>query len=145
MNPDTTVHVGVLANFVQPLIDAILPLLWTAIGGYVASFLPGWVKTVLTDKNWQVVHSAALAAAQRYWAASTTSIATASIDVGSPGIARAANTAIDTIPKIAAALGVTPEAMEALIAAKLGQLQVQATSASVAPVVQAEDTRGPTP
>lgn len=141
MASENAILLGPLVELAKPLVEAVLPVVWTALAGYVASFLPGWLRTILEDKRWAVVHSAALAAAQRYWAEAEPTIVAARINVGSPGIARVANGAIGTIPKIATALGVTEDAMRDLVVAKIGQLQVQATMPALATPVEVDSPK----
>jgi hypothetical protein len=103
----------------------------TVVTPIIASKIYKMFGVRFTDAQWAVVHSAALAAAGKVWASADSSIVNARIDVGSPGIAAAAQAAIDAIPVVARTLGLEPDAMASLIVSKIGLLQSGVSSAAV--------------
>ena len=133
MDSTTTIALGALAHALQPYIVMTLESVLGIAFTYIVTQGARLIHVQITEAQWQVVHSAADAAAKRIWAAAEPSIATAKIDVRSPSIAIAAQAAIDTIPRIAAATGVTPDNLASLIVAKLGGFQV--ATAAPAPAV----------
>jgi hypothetical protein len=122
-SPTTSIEVGEVLLVIHPYMSALFSMIVTVVSPIVAGRVYQLFGVKFTDAQWAVVHSAALAAAGKFWAAADTSIAKAKIDVGSPGIAAAARSAIDTIPAVARAVGLTPEAMASLLVSKIGLLQ----------------------
>lgn len=122
-SPTTSIEVGEILLVIHPYMSALFSMIVTVVTPIVAGKVYQLFGVRFTDAQWAVVHSAALAAAGRFWASADTSIAKARIDVGSPGIAAAARSAIETIPDVARAVGLTPEAMASLLVSKIGLLQ----------------------
>jgi hypothetical protein len=133
-----SIDVGDVLLVIQPYFSALFSMIVTVATPIVASKFYQWFGVKFTDAQWAVAHSAALAAAGRFWAAADSSVAKAKIDVGSPEIAAAARNALATIPSVARTIGLTPEAMASLIVSKIGLLQsgasVSDSSASEPPV-----------
>lgn len=127
--PDASVRLGDFLLFIHPYVSAIFSMILTVLAPMIAAKVYRVFGVRLTDAQWAVAHSAALAAAGKFWAAADTSIARAKIDVGSPGIAAAAQGAIDAIPTVAQTIGLTPEAMASLVVSKIGLLQSAAAAA----------------
>jgi hypothetical protein len=119
----TSIEVGEILLVIHPYMSALFSMIVTVATPVVAGKVYQLFGVRFTDAQWAVVHSAALAAAGKFWAAADTSIAKARIEVGSPGIAAAARSAIDTIPAVARAVGLTPDAMAGLVVSKIGLLQ----------------------
>lgn len=117
------VLLGEALKFLEPFVTALISGLLTMATSLVARRLYQVFGIKLTDAQWAVVHSAALAAAGKIWAAAEPTIATARIHTGSPGIAAAAQAAIDLIPEVVKATRITPDEMASLIVSKIGILQ----------------------
>lgn len=133
MNPSTTsIQFGEMLLLAQPYVSAIFSLVLTIVTPMIATKIYRLFGVRFTDAQWAVAHSAALAAAGKLWAAADTSIVKARIDVRSPGIAAAAQAAIDVIPSVAKSIGITPEEMASLIVSKIGLLQSSAASQAIA-------------
>jgi hypothetical protein len=127
----TSIQLGDILLLVHPYASALFSMMLTVVTPIIAAKIYRLFGVRVTDAQWAVVHSAALAAAGKFWAAADTSIAKARIDLGSPGIAAAAQAAIDAIPAVAARLGLDPEAMASLIVSKIGLLQSAGVGSSV--------------
>ena len=134
--PESCIFLGHILKALEPFVTASLSGVLTVVGSLAARRLYQIFGVQLTDSQWAIVHSAALAAAGKFWAAAEPSIVSAKIHVGSPGIADAAQAAIDAIPKIVEATGVTPEDMASLIVSKIGILQSAAAGRGVASPVE---------
>lgn len=130
--PESCIFLGHVLKALEPFATALMSGAVTVVGSLVARRLYQIFGLELTDSQWAVVHSAALAAAGKFWAAAEPSIASAKIHVGSPGIADAAQAAIDAVPKFVEATGITPEDMASLIVSKIGILQSSAAGRVVA-------------
>lgn len=137
--PTTSIEIGDILLLVQPYASALFSMMLTVVTPMIAAKVYQLFGVRFTDAQWAVVHSAALAAAGKFWAAADTSIANAKIEVGSPGIAEVARAAIEAIPAVARTIGLTPDAMASLIVSKIGLLQ----SAAAAPGVGVSGERNP--
>ena len=122
---------------IQPLIQDLLPFVVTALGalitalaGFAVALLKQKTGIALSQQTLQVFETAAEAQAGKWVAAQAGSAwANASINVGNPEIAAAANLVISRLPEEAAQIGVTPDKMADLITGKIGALQAQALGA----------------
>lgn len=121
--PESYVFLGDLLRYLEPFVTALISGVLTVLGSLAAGKVYQVFGVKLTDAQWAVVHSAALAAAGKIWAAAEPSIATAKIHADSPGIAAAAQAAVNLIPRVVRATGITPEEMASLIVSKIGILQ----------------------
>ncbi len=121
--PNTSIQVSEVLLLIHPYASALFSMILTVVTPMIAGRIYQLFGVKFTDAQWAVVHSAALAAAGKFWAGADASIAKARIDVGSAGIAAAAQAAIDAIPVVARTIGLDPEAMASLIVSKIGLLQ----------------------
>ncbi len=79
-------------------------------------------QAALTAEHW----------AAQWWASEESSLATATITIGDANVAYWANLALTDIPAVVKKLGLTPEKMQAYIAAAIGKLQNKATAVTIA-------------
>lgn len=126
ITPSASIELSEIILFIQPYAVAVLSMILSIATPIIASRIYQVFGVKFTDSQWAVAHSAALAAAGKFWAAADVTISKAKINVGSPGIASAAQGAIDVIPAVARTIGLTPEAMASLIVSKIGLLQSSA-------------------
>lgn len=125
--------------FIGPLINALEPYIVSAIGALILA-LSAWAVALLKQKTGIAVSQANLALFQKaaatqagVWIAQADGAAmSSSVNVGSPGIAAAANKVISRLPDEAAAIGVTPDKMADLIVGEIGKLQAVAAAPSSA-------------
>jgi len=127
----TMIEVGKILVELQPAILTILSGIGGVVMPIIARVLYLKFNFELTEEQWKVVHSAAAVAAGQIWARAEPTIVSAKLDVRNPTIATAAHIAIEEIPVIAKKLGVTPETMATLIAARIGHMQALAPAAPV--------------
>lgn len=124
----TAVDLSGIVLLAHPYVSALFSLILTVVTPIIAAKIYQLFGVKFTDAQWAVAHSAALAAAGKFWAAADTSVVKARIDVGSPGIAAAAQGALDAIPAVVRTIGVTPEEMASLIVSKIGLMQSAASA-----------------
>jgi hypothetical protein len=104
-----------------------------AIVAQIIFFLNRALKKIginITDDQWAVVRRTAEQWAAVMWAKEDASLATAQVNVGDERIAHYANLAVSDIPKIASALGLTPQRMAEFLVAEIGKLQAKALNVS---------------
>ena len=112
-----------LMTWLQPYFLSIVGAVLTYFASIVSTKVNQYLGFKISQAQWDVVHSTALAAAGKIWAHADASISTAQIHSSNPLIVDAANEAIALIPTEVARLGVTPESLAKLITSKLGELQ----------------------
>jgi hypothetical protein len=126
--------------FIGPLINAIEPYIVSAVGALIVA-LSAWAVALLKKKtnidisqdNLLRFQQAAKTQAGVWIANADAGVMNASVGVGSPGIADAANKIIGRLPDEAAALGVTPDKARDLIVGEIGKLQAAATTVHAVP------------
>lgn len=138
--PDgTLVFIKPVIDGLVPYIDAALGTLITALGALAVVFLKQHFNVVVTAAQETKLESMAKTQAGIWVAKADSAAMNASIDVGSPGIASAANGIIAAAPDLATSLGLTPAAVQQKIVGEIGKLQAASpTSGStiVAPTAQ---------
>jgi hypothetical protein len=125
---ETAVTLTQAIDVFKPLMVEVLQLAFVGIAGFISQRVYAWFGFQLTEQQWQVVHSAAEAAAGKIWAVAEPSIATAKIEVSSPEVAKIAQAAIDLVPKAIKATGITPDEFVELVVSKIGVLQSRAAA-----------------
>jgi hypothetical protein len=89
----------------------------------------------LLNQFWAIFHSAAEAAAEKWWASQAGTLSNLVVDLRDPVIADLAREAIAKIPNEISALGFTQEKAETemadLILSKIGKLQAQSPGAAI--------------
>lgn len=116
-----------------PIIVAALGGLLVAIAGWAAALFTRWTGYQLTAQQRAALHSAAETAAGKIWAAADTAISQQQIRVGDPRLQRGLDWVLTVgAPEAVKSLSITPDQVESLIVAKLGQMQASSPPASPA-------------
>jgi hypothetical protein len=127
MPESTIVNIGDFAALIKPLVSVAFEAIATLVVPVVGAKIYQWFGFKFTEAQWQVIRTAGYEAAARIRARGEPGIVNATFDTHDPTIAIAANHAAAGIPKIAKALGVTQDYLEAelrrIILAKLGDMQ----------------------
>jgi hypothetical protein len=129
-----TIAISPLVQFLGPAISTVIASAVTAVLGLLFAVLQRYFTKLgvnVTDDQWAVVQRTAAHWAAQWWAQEDSALATAKINVSNPQVAAYANFAINEIPQIATALGLTPAKMREFIVAEVGKLQAKVTTVAV--------------
>jgi len=124
-----------LMTWLQPYFLSIVGAVLTYVATIVSGKVNQYLGFKISQAQWDVVHSTALAAAGKIWAHADSSISTAQIHSSNAIVVAAANEAIALIPTEVARLGVTPESLAKLIVSKIGEMQAASSPKVVVPSV----------
>lgn len=112
----TQVFLGTIINWALSLLLGVL----TSFLIYGAKRALALIHVTLTQKDWDVIHSAAEVGGGRLLAKYGANLSKISVDAHSPEVAEFAQKALATIPVEAKKQGVTADTMAELIAGKIG-------------------------
>jgi hypothetical protein len=134
-DPTAVVNVAPLIEALQPYISAIAGSVVLALGGLVFAALKGAGIAVASAYQTQI-ETACANEAGKLVAGALGNLATAQVNVGSPGIAAAANAIVSAsapaLARAVSATGLTPELAASIIVGQIGKLQATMTSAAPA-------------
>jgi nitrogen fixation protein FixH len=125
-----------------PIVDALRPIISavvTTIVGVAVTFavalLTRWTGVTLQSTYVDSIRQAAQTEAGVLIAEAADNLSSRSIPVASPAIVAAAARITATMPEAMKAVGMTPDALQRLVAGEIGKLQAQATAVSVPPPI----------
>ncbi len=133
MNPDAAVPVAPIVAMMQPYLIAVVTAAVPLILGWGFSAFSRWSGAKIDATYISLIEGAAATQAGNLVAGALGNLATAQINVGSPGVAAAANAIVTAsnpvLAKAVAATGLTPALAASIIVGKIGELQAQMTYA----------------
>jgi hypothetical protein len=122
----------------QPYIIAVLSTLVSALVGLAVAKFTQWTNIQINASQVAALKSAAATEAGAMVAAASDNLKGRSISVGSPMIASAADRIAAKLPDTVAAVGLTPGALETIVAGEIGKLQSAQGPAELMPVAVAK-------
>ena len=137
MSDPTAVAAAPFVAALQPYIVAIVGAVTTYLVAQGVTAFTRWTGARIDATYSASIEAACANEAGKLVAGALGNLATAQIDVKSPGIAQAANAIITAsnpiLAKAVSSTGLTPELAASIIVGKIGKLQAQMTSAAPAP------------
>ncbi len=127
---DAAVPLAPWVAFLQPYVDLLVPPIVMGLVGWVAIRIQQWFGIKMQSDAVERLKSAAATSAGALVAGAEGNLATRSINVRSPEVARIANEVARIMPDSFKAAGATPEGLQRIVVGEIGKLQ-----ASAAPVV----------
>lgn len=112
----------------QPYLTAAATAIVGASVTFAARAFSKWTGAQIDAGYVAAIKSAAETEAGKAVAAAADNLATAKIDVGSPSVCNAANAIAGRLPDVLKASGITPDALDHLIAGEIGKLQARMTA-----------------
>lgn len=137
-DPSTAVNFGPVLQYLSPAIQTFVVTLAGGVATYAASLLAGFLHIKLDDARYAAAGRAMQAEVQKGVARGIDDLSKIDVDIHSPIVAKIAQDAINTIPKIAPQIGLTPDNDKAknLALATIGAFQAEFKKAvASAPVI----------
>lgn len=125
-----TIDVSPIITIIQPIIQIIVEALIGIAVTWFAARAHQWTGRNMADGDKAALENALDTAAGVIFANASAGISAASIHVGDPVVAAQVNRVINTLPKLVAATGATPDSIAHDIVGKLGDLQSRSPTPS---------------
>ena len=126
-DPSTTVGAAQAVSDVTPVIQAIVGAIVTGLVGYGVGLVKKYVGVSLDKATEAKIDDMLGNLAAQEVAKAADNLATAQIDVKSPVVKSIVDQVVAALPKEMNAVGITPEAVAAKVAAEFGRLQASMT------------------
>jgi hypothetical protein len=121
--PATTVSLAPWVNFVAPYVNLILPPIVTALVGWAVFKFQQWTNIKIEASAVASIKSAAATSAGVMVAGAEDNLAGKTINVGSPGVAAAANAVIAALPKLTNLVGADTDSVSRIVVGEIGKIQ----------------------
>lgn len=128
----TDVSAAPLVADIQPYVTALVTAVIPIAVGYGAFLLKRWTGYAATQADLATVSAVAQTKAGQMVAAASDNLAGRSITVNSPAVLSAARAMGEEMPRVVAAMGLTPGKLAEIVAGEVGKLQAKAAPTPVA-------------
>lgn len=131
---DTTISAGPVYAFFEPYLLSAISAAIAGLIGWTATLVQRWTGIQIEARHREALHSAAMTGVTQALARLGTRVDSLQVDIRSDVIAAAVEWVEASVPDAIVALGATPEKVEAIATAKLGELIAAATRTDALPI-----------
>jgi nitrogen fixation protein FixH len=134
-DPATAIAAAPIVDALRPIISAVVTTIVGAAVTFAVALLTRWTGVTVQSTYVDSIRQAAQTEAGVLIAEAADNLSSRSIPVASPAIVAAAARIAAAMPEAMKAVGMTPDALQRLVAGEIGKLQAQATAVSVPPPI----------